>query len=164
MQPAVIAGYRVLLKLNNTTYGAGFVMDYDISTSASSIDGIDNTLPLELAPERIIVSMTVRIYRTPSNDPVQDRFAPLGAGSNPHADFVKSPYISVEIRDKVTDTTVIFLPQAWVVRRSGSVEAENVLTETLSIKSIGYIGPTGQVSGVAGALSSAIGAIGSLFG
>lgn len=125
-------------------------MDYDISTTATEIRGIDNTLPLEIAPEMITVSMNLRVYRTPDNDPVIDKVAPLGSSASAHTEFVKTPYISVELRDKVTDKTVIFLPRAWVVRRSGSIEAESLLTETWSIKSIGYIGPSNQTSGIAG--------------
>lgn len=152
MQPAVLAGWRTILKINNEVVGAGFVLDYQIETSETTIQCIDNVLPDELAPQNISVRMSIRVYRTPDNDPVSGKIAPLGAASNPQEDFTKSPYISVEVRDKVTDKTVIFLPRAWLTNRSGSVDSEGLLVETWQIKSIGYIGPTGQISSIFGAV------------
>ena len=75
-----------------------------------------------------------------------NNICPLGdqGPSTSQTDFPKTPYITVELRDRITDRTIIFLPQAWVFRRTGSVEAENLLTETWSIKSIGYRGPQQQ--------------------
>lgn len=157
MQPAVLAGYRTILKINNDVFAAGFVLDYQIDTMETTIAGVDNVLPSELAPDKIQVTMNIKVYRTPTNDPVSGLIAPLGDQANAQDAFTKSPYISIEIRDKVTDKTVVFLPRAWVFRRSGSVDAENLLVETWSIKSIGFYGPGSQQNGVVGSVTSAFG-------
>jgi hypothetical protein len=157
MQPLVLAGYRTILKINNSVVGAGFVVDYNIETSEVTISGIDNVVPSELAPDKITVTMNIRVYRTANNDPVAGLIAPLGDNANQLDAFTKSPYISVEIRDKVTDKTIIFLPRAWVFRRSGTVDAENLLIETWSIKSIGFYGPGGQNNGIGGSIEGITG-------
>lgn len=157
MQPQVLAGYRTILKVNNSVIGAGFVLDYSIETSEVTISGLDNVVPSELAPDKIQVLMNIRVYRTPDNDPVSSLVAPLGDGPNQLDAFTKSPYISVEIRDKVTDKTIIFMPRAFLFRRSGTVDAENLLIETWSIKSIGFYGPGGQNSGIGGSIAGIVG-------
>lgn len=146
MQPLVLAGWRTIIKINNEVVAAGHVMDYSIETGEVTIQGIDSVLPDEFAPNNITVSMSLRVYRTPDNDPVATKIAPLGDNANPQAEFPKSPYISIEVRDRVTDKTIFYLPKAWVTRRSGSVDAESLLVETWQIKSIGYVGPGGQKS------------------
>ena len=148
MQPQVYAGWRVVCKANNQIVAAGFVVDYNIETAETTIQGIDNVFPDELAPQNVSVTMTLRVYRTANNDPVALGIAPQGDNANAQKEFTESPYITIEIRDKITDKTVIFLPKAWLFRRSGSAEAENLMTETWSIKSIGYFGPGGQTSGI----------------
>jgi hypothetical protein len=157
MQPQVLAGYRTILKINNDIVGAGFVLDYSIETAEVTISGLDNIVPSELAPDKIVVMMNIRVYRTPDNDPVATLIAPLGDNANALDSFTKTPYITVEIRDKQTDKTVIYLPRAWLFRRSGTVDAENLLVETWSIKSIGFYGPGGQQEGIGGAVRSVFG-------
>jgi hypothetical protein len=157
MQPQVLSGQRTILKINNEIVGAGFVLDYSIETQDTVIQGIDNVLADEIAPNSINVSMSIRVYRTPDNDPVATLIAPLGDSANVQDAFPKSPYITIEVRDKTTDKTILFLPKAFVTRRSGSVEAEGLLTETWSIKSIGFQGPGAQDSGIGGAIKGIFG-------
>lgn len=157
MQPQVLSGWRAILKINNEPFAAAFVMDYSIDTGVTAIQGVDNVYTDELAPERVDVMMNLKVYRTPENDPVALGISPGGdsiGDIEPQAALTSSPYISIEIRDKITDKTVLFLPKAWVTRRSGSVEAENLLVETWSIKSIGYIGPGGQTSSLVGVVKN----------
>ena len=155
MQPQVLAGYRTILKINNNIFAAGFVVDYMLETSEVTISGIDNVVPSELAPDKIVVTMNLKVYRTPDNDPTSQLVTPLGDQANSLNAFSQSPYITIEIRDKVTDKTIVYLPRAWVFRRSGSVDAENLLVETWSIKSIGFYGPGVQQNGVLGAVQGA---------
>jgi hypothetical protein len=154
MKPLTITGARTLVKINGELFAAGYVLDYTIETAVTVIDGIDNVLPNELAPERITVSMSMKVYRTPENDPVTMDFAPRGdnALDDPQKGFTQSSYISIEIRDRITDKTVIFLPRAWITKHSGSMEAEGILSETWHVKSIGFTGPGAQTSSIFGVI------------
>jgi hypothetical protein len=161
MQPAVIAGWRALVKINNQTVGAGFVLDYTIETLVTEVNCIDNVYTDELAPERIKVSLVMQVYRTPDNDPVSLDFSPGGeigtgtkgkdgstSGEGPQGNFTTAPYITVEVRDKITDKTILYVPKAMLTRRSGRMEAEQVLIETWNVQGIGYLGPGSQISGL----------------
>lgn len=147
MQPQVISGARVLCKINNQGV-AGFVLDYQIDTEGTVLQGIDNIFPDEIAPNNVMAFMTLRVYRTPDNDPVAARFAPGGDQAGAQADFTESPYVTIEVRDRVTDKTVLYFPKAWIAKRSGSVEAQGLLAETWSVKGIGFFGPGQQTSGL----------------
>jgi hypothetical protein len=151
--PAVYAGWRAIIKFNNNIFAAGFVMDYTIDTMQTEILGLDNVFPEELASERVMVTMSMRVFRTPDNDPVALGIAPGGdsvdgGATKAQVNFTSSKYIQVEIRDKVTDRTILMLPKAQVFKRTGQGEAEQLITENWFIRSIGYFGPGAQVSGV----------------
>lgn len=151
--PAVYAGWRAIIKFNNDVFAAGFVMDYTIDTMQTEILGLDSVFPQEIAPERVMVTMSMRVFRTPDNDPVALGIAPGGdsvdgGATQAQTTFTSSKYIQVEVRDKVTDRTVLMLPKAQVFKRVGQGEAEQLITENWSIRSIGYFGPGAQVSGI----------------
>jgi hypothetical protein len=152
MQPLVLSGARTIFSVNGSQIAAGFVMDYRIDTSIDAITSVDNILEEELAPSRITVFMNVKVYRTPDNDPVTLGIAPQGGDqSNPSLQanpFSMSPYIVIEVRDRITDKTVLYLPRARLLSRSGTVQAEDLHVETWSLRSIGYMGPGQQVSGL----------------
>lgn len=150
MQPQVISGARTILKINDEAFAAGFVVDYSIDTDAQIIQGIDNVFPEEIAPQIINVSMNIRVYRTPNNDPVTLGIAPKSEKISAQQDFLKSPYIQVEIRDKLTEKTIFYLQRGFLVRRAANMESIGLLTETWSIRGIGFIGPDGQSSPISG--------------
>lgn len=153
--PAVYAGWRAIVKYNNDTFAAGYVLDYQIETAQDEINALDNIFPDEFAPSRISVMMNMRVFRTPDNDPVALGIAPGGdavdgGSEKAQVAFTSSKYITVEIRDRVTDKTIIYLPKAVLVRRSGQGEAENLISENWSIRSIGFFGPGAQRSSLFG--------------
>jgi hypothetical protein len=155
VQPLVLSGARTLVSINGQPFAAGYVLDYAIDYLADELLGVDSVLPEELAPGGIRVSANLRVFRTPENDPTALNIAPKADQMSPQAEYSKSGYITIEIRDRVTDKTVLFLPRARVLRRTGSVQAEDLLSENWSIRGIGFMGP-GDTS-LAGAIFDAFG-------
>ena len=139
----VYSGAKATILINNKVVAAAFVADYSIDTRATEIEALDYVYPFEIAPERIRVNMSLRVYRTPDNDPVLDEFAPGRAdlGTQGQYGFTQARYITIEIKDNY-DQTILYLPQCWLVRRSGSMNAGEFLVENWSITSIGYMGPS----------------------
>lgn len=90
--------------------------------------------------------MNLRVYRTPDNDPVISGLAPGSAtvGQAEQTAFLSTRYIKIEIKDNL-DNTVIVLPRAMIVSRSGGMSAGDFLTENWTIKGIGFFGPSSQV-------------------
>ena len=156
MQPQVLSGARTILKINDEVFAAGFVLDYSIDTDAQVIQGIDNVFPDEIAPQTIGVTMNLRVYRTPSNDPVTLGIAPQSETIGVQQKYLTSPYIQIEIRDKQTEKVIFYIQRGWLTRRSGSMEAIGVLTENWTVRGIGFIGMGGQ-TGAISAISQAFG-------
>jgi hypothetical protein len=141
MTPQLLSGARCLVSINNSRYGAGFVLSYRFATAQNEEYCVDSPLPFELVPGPIGVQMSLKIYRTPDNDPSATGLAPkadLAAGTYVHRDYTESDYLTVEVRDRVTDMTVLYIPKAAVTDRSGTMSAEDLLEETLVIKGIGF--------------------------
>jgi hypothetical protein len=143
MLPQVYSGARCVVSINGTPIAAGFVADYTIETRATEIETVDSVIPGELAPERIRVAMNLRVYRTPDNDPILSGYAPGSAslGQTEQKAFSQSKYLYIEIKD-TNDRTVMHIPKAWLVRRSGQLQMGDLMTESWSIIGMQYLGPT----------------------
>lgn len=135
-------GAKATVMINNVIVAAAFVADYVIETRASELETIDSVTPIELMPERIRVSLSLRVYRSPDNDPVRDKIAPGRAdlGAQAQYGFTQANYITVEIKDNY-DQTILYIPKCWVVSRSGNMSAGDFIVETWSILGMGYFGP-----------------------
>src|SRR4051812_46791088 len=120
MQPQVISGARAIVTINQIPVAAAFVLNYSLGTSHVPLYTVDSPLPVELAPDRVTAQISLQVYRTPGNDPVLLGIAPPGDGS---LKFTENKYISLEIRDKDTDQTVLYLPKCVLISRSGSGNA-----------------------------------------
>lgn len=142
MQPSLLSGAKVEILIGDKIVAAAFVADYSIETKGMEIEALDSVFPIEIAPDRIRVSMNLKVYRTPDNDPVLDKFTP-GAnalGQTEQSAFTQSRYISLKVRDNYKNNIMTF-PKAWITRRSGSVQVGDFLTENWAVLAIGYYGP-----------------------
>jgi hypothetical protein len=164
VKPQAISGARTIFQFNGSVIAAGFALSGVITTDAEEISGIDNVWTDELAPRRVSINMTCQVYRTPDNDPVVLGVAPNADASKSitsetQLQFAASKYISIEIRDKVTDKTIIFVPRAWIMSRAFSVAAGELFVETWTIKGICSTGPA-QSSSLVGAANNIGNALG----
>lgn len=139
MQPQILTGSKITVSIGGNIVGAGYVMSYELETSGQEISTIDNVFPVEIAPNRIRVSMGIKVYRTKDNDPVADKIAPGSSslGQPEQKAFTESPYVFIEVKDNF-DSTVLYVPKAWIHRRSASVAVGDFLTENWSITGIGF--------------------------
>ena len=156
MTPQLLSGARLIVSINVNVYGAGYVLDWHLGTDFLELPTIDIPIPAELVPNQISVSMNIRIYRTPNNDPVGQGISlpgDLSGNTFVNPSFTQFQYLTIQARDKVTDQPILYIPRAVVTARSGSVEAEDLLSETLTIRGIGFqnlSGATGLFPAVAG--------------
>lgn len=150
MQPKVLSGQRVQVSVNGQSYAFGTVIDYSIDTQVSEFSGIDSVMPTELSPDRLKVGMSLRIFRTIDNDPSAEGilFQKGLSREDQQQNFALKGYITIEIRDRQTDQTIMFIPRALVSSRSASVDAEGLMTENWNIIGIGFRGtetPSGNI-------------------
>lgn len=150
MRPKVLTGQRVAISINGDAYAFGSVLDYAIDTQVTEFSGIDSVMPTELAPDRLRVTMSLRIFRTIDNDPSADGvlFQKGLSSEDQQSGFAMKEYLTIEVRDRQTDQTIMFIPRALVSSRSASIDAENIMTETWTIVGIGFKGtetPSGNI-------------------
>lgn len=144
MQSQVYSGARVAVKINGRDVAAAFVLSYHISTQAIEVETVDNVFPAEIMPTRIRASLSLRVYRTPDNDPVLDQIVaglPSIHQKNHQDSFTQGRYIQIDIRDS-NDKTIMYFPKAWVTDRQGGVSAGDFLTETWNVIAQNYTGPS----------------------
>lgn len=86
--------------------------------------------------------MNLRVFRTQDNDPIQNGQAPgmPALGQAAQSAFLSAKYITIRVKDDY-DQTVLTIPKAWIVRRTGAMSAGEFLTENWSILGMGYYGP-----------------------
>lgn len=142
MQAQLYSGARCTISANGAPIAAAFVADWSIETNAQELETIDSVFPAELAPTRIRVTLGLRVYRHPGNDPVLGGLAPGSGdiGQPEQTAFLSAQYISILIQDTLNNT-ILTLPKAWIVRRQAGVSSGDFLTESWSVVGIGYFGP-----------------------
>src|ERR1035437_6121649 len=60
-----MSGARCTLKINNKLVGFAFAISWNIHTTVTEVNTIDNYLPYELAPQRITVNGTISALHVP---------------------------------------------------------------------------------------------------
>ena len=141
MLPQVLSGQRVVVSLNSTKIAYGTVLDYTIDSQVQEVRGIDSVLPIELYRSSLRVSMNLRVYRTPDNDPSKlGLFVRNLDNDNNQAQsgIVSGRYMQLEVRDTLTDKVIAYFPRTMISSRTGSVSSEDLMQETWSIISIGF--------------------------
>ena len=137
--PALLSGARTIITVNNVVVAVGHVMDYHVSTRHAPLDVVDQVIPAELMPDKVMSSITIRTFRKPDEDSVTLGFATAAVDSpNSQDAFSSSRYVTIECRDTQTDRTILYFPRAVCEGRSGAVESEGLWEETMSFTGIGF--------------------------
>lgn len=141
MLPQLLSGQRIAVSLNGKEIAYGVVMDFNIDTHVSETRGVDSVLPIELYRSFVSVAMSLRVYRTPENDPGTLGLMPAKMDHENDqlaSGFAVGRYMQIEVRDQQTDKIVLYFPRALMSSRSGSTSAGDLTTETWSVVCIGY--------------------------
>lgn len=131
-RPRVLSGARAILNFNGQLAVFATDVSYIIETEFKPVLEIDNYLPAELAPGRIMVEIVCTSLRIPFGGPAVDLLQPTIQNA------MSQPYTSIEIRDRGTDQTILYVPKAMLTRRSGRVGTRSLATETWTFSGIGY--------------------------
>lgn len=126
------SGARCILKVNGKISAFAFGVSWRINTLQTEINTIDDYLPYELAPQRITVEGTISALHIPGNSPGSELW---------RADvlsFLKQKYISIEVRDVVTDDILFFTTKAAITSQSEDFKVDQLANITLSFKAIGF--------------------------
>ena len=128
-----MSGARCTLKINNKLVGFAFGISWNINTTVTEINTIDNYLPYELAPQRITVEGTISALHIPGESAGTD------AWQGNVMSFLFAPYIAIEARDSTTNQIIFATDKAMIVSRSEELRVDQLSNITLRWKAIGYM-------------------------
>lgn len=129
-----VSGARCVLKVNNRLIGFAFNISWKIDTINDEIWGIDDYLPQDIAPNKIMVEGTLSSFHAPGYGP-DIEYMQANVLS-----FLFHKYITIEVRDSATDWLLLYVPKAVVTTRRSDIRAETLATISLGWKAIGYQG------------------------
>ena len=130
--PKVVTGARAILKLDNSVMVYATSVSYSVETRYEEVREVDNSLPVELVPTQIKVAVTCTNFRVPQES------ASVLALQPTILNHLEQRYISIEIRDRGTNDIILYVPQAMLVARRGSIGARSLASETWELVGIGY--------------------------
>lgn len=127
-----VSGARTIIRVNGQLVGFAFGVSWRIQTIADEIYTIDDALPKELAPNKIMITGNLSSFRVPGMGPTTlNHQATLNI-------FPVQAYINIEVRDTATDHLLLYVPQAMVTDHIEDIRSESLGTVSLSWKAIGW--------------------------
>lgn len=132
-QAKYMTGARIVLKVNDRLLGFAFQVSWNINTEQTEIYTIDNPLPYEIAPKRVSVSGTLGAFVIPG------RSATAEVIQSDELSFLFNKYITIEVRDSVTDEILFKTDKAVITNNQTSLTAEQAGTMQLTWKAIGWL-------------------------
>lgn len=127
-----LSGARCVLKVNGKIVGFAFGISWNIETSVTQINTIDDPLPYELAPANITVTGTISGFRIPGSGPTQQLI------QGDILSFVHQRYIEIEVRDSQTDNLIFLTKRAMITNRTENIRTDALAEMTLNFKAIGW--------------------------
>lgn len=131
-RPKVTTGARAIIKINEQVLVYALSVQWDIMTDHKVINTVDNPLPEEIVPTGIDVRVVCGLLRVPKESASVMAIQPTILNS------LQQAYVSIEIRDRGTNDTILYVPKALMQRRSGGVASRQIASETWTFRGIGY--------------------------
>ena len=128
-----LSGARCTLRVNGKIIGFAFAISWDIRTSVTEINTIDDYMPYELAPQRIEVNGAISCFRIPGSGPTQQLM------QTDTLNFLHQRYIEIEARDSNTDNLIFLAQRAIITSRTENIKIDSLADMTLSFKAIGWV-------------------------
>lgn len=131
-RPTVLSGARAIITINNNLVVYALSVSYSVETSIVEIQGIDNLLPEELAPNKLRVTCTCISLRVPKASAQALKIQPTILNG------LEQSYCSIEIKDRQTNATILYVPRAMCTQVSGSVRSRALSAEEWTFVGIGF--------------------------
>lgn len=128
----VITGAEVKIYLGGKLFPEAQSVSYTIDYGETEIWGIDSQYPQEITPTRISVQGTISGIKVKMTGGLQ------GYNARPKiTDILFGSYVSLELRDRQTNSKLLFIPQMKVTSETFSAQAKG--TAKLSFKFKGIV-------------------------
>lgn len=130
-QSVVLKGAECKLFIGGKLYPEVQNITYTIDYGEQETYGIDSIFPQEIAITRISIQGNISGVMVKLSGGLQGKDALTKINQKLFA-----PYVSVEIRERLSDTKIIFIPQCKVVSESLQIAAKGVVKLSFSFKGI----------------------------
>jgi hypothetical protein len=127
-----MSGARTIIKINGRIAAFATGVSWKITTESKEIWGIDNYMPQEIVPNKIMVSGTINGLVIPGNGPTNQLITPDVLS------FLFHKHIAIEVRDSQTDSLLFYTGRATIVDRQDNVKSGQLANITLRFKAIAY--------------------------
>lgn len=126
------SGARTVLKINGNIAAFATSITWNIETSVSELRGIDDYLPIELAPRHVSVRGTIGGLMIPGNGVSKQLI------QSDVINFLQQRYVTIEVKDSQTDNLLFYTSKALITSRVESLNVEQLGKITLSFQAIGW--------------------------
>ena len=127
------SGARCSLKINGKLVGFAFGVSWRCTTMFTEVNTIDDTMPAELAPQRITVDGTISALHIPGQS------ATTSLWQADILSFLFHRYIHIEVRDSQTDQLLFATDKAVITSRQEDIRVDQLANVSLSFKAIGWV-------------------------
>ena len=127
-----MSGARCALRINGKPVAFAFGISWRIDTSYLELNVIDNPIAEELVPKAIQVSGSISALHVPGQGPG----AQLWQGDT--LSFLFHQYITIEVRDSVTDKLLFWAPKAVITSRQEEIKIDDMAQMSLAFMAIGF--------------------------
>jgi hypothetical protein len=128
-----MTGARTVLKINGNIVGFAMQVSWTVSTEQVEIYTIDDYMPYEIVPKRVSVNGTLGMFMVPGRSPTAEII------QSDNLSFLFNKYITIEVRDSVTDNLLFKTNKAVITSSSADLRADQLGSMTLQWRAIGWI-------------------------
>ena len=130
-QSVVLKGAECKIYLGGKLYGEAQSISYTIDYGESEIYGIDSIFPQEIAATKMSVQGQVSGLRVKLSGGLQGKGGMVRINER-----LIAPYISIEIRSRVSDKKIMFIPQAKITQETMQIPSKGVVKLNFTFKGI----------------------------
>jgi hypothetical protein len=128
-----MSGARTTIKINDRIMSFAFSVSWDIETELTEIRTVDELRAYEFGPRKISVSGTVGSWVLPGESPQINNIQANALS------FIFDKYVTIEVRDSVTDNIIFRTNNAMFSRSRGSLARGTLGNMELSWRAIEWI-------------------------
>lgn len=130
-QSVVLKGAEVKCYMSGKLYAEVQSVQYTIDYGEQEIYGIDSQFPQEIAPGRVSVQGTVTglVIKNLGGLQAYDLRAKIN-------EILHAPYTSLRLKDRFSDSDLLWLPEMKVVNEQVSIQAKGVVKISFTFKGI----------------------------
>lgn len=148
----LITGAHVVLFVNGALYGQVMGFSWNSSTPHKEIEGLDMTVPSELAPTRGRAGGTIDLYRVIGDGGAE------GAGlAVSYTNLPKAKYFSLMMVERLSNSVIFRADYCTGEQQQWRAVPKSFMTGSLTFKAIGWNNEVTSLTGDLGDVAAAVG-------